>query len=313
MPTFYFSCGKLGHDDKHCTLVNEGQPLDRQYREWLRAGGVSKGINEEIKGLGSRIQEPLNSGDTGARSQSMAEDLDCSVQGRNGENQKLGGSNTIEDKEKKRMKRQEEGLEALAVSYQSRWDSSGKVEHVRHELLNNIGAREGHMQDREGLARELFKSNGEVVRGMGQTKKPNSEDHVVTSPLKTKTTDECRGNGEVVLGPNKENLEPRKGKLKEIENERPVQNREDSIVKNGVIFQAKANEKGKQIRGKGSLKKVARAKGKTSDEQTLALMKEIGTKRLRGKEVSEEENTRAQKRLCETCLSGLADSVIESV
>ena len=42
------------------------------------------------------------------------------------------------------------------------------------------------MQDREGLARELFKSNGEVVKEMGQTKKPNSEDHVVTSLLKTK-------------------------------------------------------------------------------------------------------------------------------
>ena len=95
--------------------------------------------------------------------------------------------------------------------------------HVRHEVLNNIGACEGQMQDREGLSRELFKSNGEVVRGMGQTKKPNSEDHVVTSPLKTKTTNECRGSGEVVLGPNKENLELGKGKLKKIENERPVQ------------------------------------------------------------------------------------------
>ena len=50
-----------------------------------------------------------------------------------------------------------------------------------------------------------------------------------------------------------------------------------------MIFQAKANEKGKQIMGKGSLKKVARAKGKTSDEQTLAQMKEIGIKRLREK------------------------------
>ena len=57
---------------------------------------------------------------------------------------------------------------------------------MRYELLNNIGACEGQMQDREGLARELFKSNGEVVRDMDQTKKPNSEDHVVTSPLKTK-------------------------------------------------------------------------------------------------------------------------------
>ena len=63
-----------------------------------------------------------------------------------------------------------------------------------------------------------------------------------------------------------------------------------------MIFQTKGNEKGKQ-----------------SDEQTLAQMKEIGTKRLRGKEVSKEEKTRAQKRFCETVLLGLADFVIESV
>ena len=67
LPTFCFSCGKLGHDDKHCTMVSEGYPLDWQYGEWLRAGGVSKGINEEIKGLGSRIQEPLSGGGTSAR------------------------------------------------------------------------------------------------------------------------------------------------------------------------------------------------------------------------------------------------------
>ena len=53
--------------------------MDRQYGEWLRAGGVSKGINEEIKSLGSRIQEPLSGGDTGARSQFTEEDLDCFV------------------------------------------------------------------------------------------------------------------------------------------------------------------------------------------------------------------------------------------
>ena len=100
----------------------------------------------------------------------------------------------------------------------------------------------------------------------------------------------------MVLSLNKEKLEPGKGKLKKIENERPLQNRKASTVKDGVIFQAKANEKGKQ-----------------SNEQTLAQMKEIGTKRLRGKEVSNEENTRAQKCFCETVFSGLADSVIEPV
>ncbi|KAK9994150.1 hypothetical protein SO802_023853 [Lithocarpus litseifolius] len=29
LPTFCFTCGKLGHDDKHCIMVSEGQPLDR--------------------------------------------------------------------------------------------------------------------------------------------------------------------------------------------------------------------------------------------------------------------------------------------
>ena len=106
-------------------MVSEGQPLDWQYEEWLRAGGVSKGINEEIKGLGSRIQEPLSGGDTGARSQSTEEDLDYFIQGRNGENQKLGGSSTIDDKEKTRMKRQEGGGQKQVIrvdgTAQERW------------------------------------------------------------------------------------------------------------------------------------------------------------------------------------------------
>ena len=86
-----------------------------------------------------------------------------------------------------------------------------------------------------------------------------------------------------------------------------------STVKDGVLFQAKANEKGKQILGKGSLKKVAFAKGKASDDQTLAQMMEIGTKRLRGKEASKEKNIWAQKSFCETVKSGLTDSILEPV
>nr|POE96220.1 hypothetical protein CFP56_65299 [Quercus suber] len=40
-------------------------------------------------------------------------------------------------------------------------------------------------------------------------------------------------------------------------------------------------------------------------------MMEIGTKRLRGKEVLEEEDTWAQKHFCETVHSGLAGSALE--
>ena len=85
---------------------------------------------------------------------------------------------------------------------------------------------------------------------------------------------------------------------------------EKETVKASMIFQAKAKEKGKQILGKGSLKKIARAKGRTNDEQTLAQLKVMGIKHLRGKEISEDEDTRAKKRSCETVSSDFADSVL---
>nr|POE71501.1 hypothetical protein CFP56_34311 [Quercus suber] len=97
------------------------------------------------------------------------------------------------------------------------------------------------------------------------------------------------------------------------ENDSPLKKCASSAVQVGVIFQAKTNEKGKQILGKGNLKKVAQAKGKASDDQTLAQLMEIGTKRLRGKEASEEENNRAHKRFCKTINSGLVVSVLEPV
>ena len=64
------------------------------------------------------------------------------------------------------------------------------------------------------------------------------------------------------------------------EKDNPIKNREARTDKDGAIFQAKANEKGKQIMGKGNLKKVAHVKGKTNNEQTLTQMMEIGTKCL---------------------------------
>ena len=84
---------------------------------------------------------------------------------------------------------------------------------------------------------------------------------------------------------------------------------EKETVKAGMIFQAKAKEKGKQILGKGSLKKIARAKGRTNDEQTLAQLKVIGIKRLRGKETLKDEDTRAKKCSCEIVPSDFADFV----
>ena len=97
------------------------------------------------------------------------------------------------------------------------------------------------------------------------------------------------------------------------EKDNPMKKNATIAVQASVIFQAKANEKGKQILGKGSLKKVARAKGKVSDDQTLAQMLKIGAKRLRANEASKEENNQAPKRLCESVKSCLVDSIFETV
>ena len=77
----------------------------------------------------------------------------------------------------------------------------------------------------------------------------------------------------------------------------------------GVIFQAKAQGKEKQMLGKGNLKKVARAKGKASEDQTLMQLLKSGAKRRRVTEASEEENIRAPKHLCVPVNLGPANDV----
>ena len=139
LPTFCYDCGKLGHDGKHCSKVCESQLQDRQYGEWLRAGNVAKGISEEIRGGGRRSKETLSSGDSGMRSQSLAEDVDISDQSGLGF-QKFGGTCNFENREVMMKERHDGGSEAHAASYQSRWDSS---ENVEFELRSNTEARDG--------------------------------------------------------------------------------------------------------------------------------------------------------------------------
>ena len=49
LPTFCFSYGKIGHDEKHCRVVTKKQSMEKKYGEWLRAGSVSKGSNEGFR------------------------------------------------------------------------------------------------------------------------------------------------------------------------------------------------------------------------------------------------------------------------
>ena len=42
LPTVYFICGKLGHDNKHCPISDVWQSAGHQYGDWLRAGWTAK-------------------------------------------------------------------------------------------------------------------------------------------------------------------------------------------------------------------------------------------------------------------------------
>jgi len=56
LPTFFFLCGMLGHDDKHCQISTDQQGTLKQYGEWLRANGNFKGGNVRQKTFSSSNQ-----------------------------------------------------------------------------------------------------------------------------------------------------------------------------------------------------------------------------------------------------------------
>ena len=89
LPTFCFSCGKLGHDEKHCGVVAEKQSMEKQYGDWLRAGSTSKGPNEGLRDSGKsrhglRTDSFRGSG-SGGHGSNMGDDLGKTVQSMVGE------------------------------------------------------------------------------------------------------------------------------------------------------------------------------------------------------------------------------------
>ena len=49
LPTFCYRCGILGHDEKYCQVSSLEQLSEKQYGEWLKAGGVIKVGGEKEK------------------------------------------------------------------------------------------------------------------------------------------------------------------------------------------------------------------------------------------------------------------------
>ena len=99
LPTFRFTCGKIGHDEKHCGMMIEKQPLEWQNGEWMRAGGTSKGTNEGSRALGSNSHEPKSGGESGKKPQATVGELVVSVQSENEGSGSRGRKDNLEERE----------------------------------------------------------------------------------------------------------------------------------------------------------------------------------------------------------------------
>ena len=107
LPTFCFICGKLGHDDKHCTQNLEEQPINQQYGDWIRAGGQGKGNVGKAKSTSSRSHESMEEEVTeqrfrmepknrGKNAQTVNDGNEAGTESQNLENMNAEMSGTIE-------------------------------------------------------------------------------------------------------------------------------------------------------------------------------------------------------------------------
>lgn len=99
LPTFCFTCGKIGHDEKHCGMVFEEQPLERQYGEWLRAGNISKGTNNGSRAAESSSHEPKSGGEPGRKYQTTVGEVVLSIESEYVGSGNLGGKVNLEGRE----------------------------------------------------------------------------------------------------------------------------------------------------------------------------------------------------------------------
>lgn len=198
--TFCFICGKIGHDEKHCGTKIERQPLERQYGEWMSAGGSPKGTNEGSKATGSSSHEQKSGGESGKKSYATVGELVASVQDDNGGSGSLGGQDSLDERENFEKRRHDVKSDVCAVSYQSGWDN---LKAEKHELSRNKGSGSSQKVTRGGLVKELFKSNEDELSLMGQSIKPNIGEQEVTNPLKPKLNKENEESGAMLVGPSK--------------------------------------------------------------------------------------------------------------
>ena len=284
LPIVCFIYGKLGHDKKHCPTAGDWQTACHQYGDWLRVRWIAKTAAKEKNP--SKEMSRMNSGELVA--QQMTEPATGSASACLEASSPVGGKRSMEKSD----------TWGIDDSTCADGQLAGDVQAFRGPTEQLMSAAIGQMKC-VALGQDLG-----ALGSCDQLRQVFSTEYIDSFSHGPKSLASQSPKGSFVQG-----SPSTKASLETNEKDNPVMKNLANAVQVGVIFQAKAHGKGKQIWGKGNLKKVARAKGKVSDDQTLTQMLKFGAKHLRVTKASKEENNRAPKRLCEPINLGLADAV----
>nr|POF23244.1 uncharacterized protein CFP56_27919 [Quercus suber] len=178
----------------HITNAKEGQQINQQYGEWIRAGGQGKGSADKARSMSSRSLESMVEEGAELRSGRVPKNRDTSVQTVSGRNEARNEART-RDQDLENMNT--EMSNTIERTVQDGWDNMEKVEKVLAHVKEICDKQKGTKPD---LVKELFKSNEEGCSLAGLPQKPNSESYGEKSPTiqKSGTTEEIKNKAQVL-------------------------------------------------------------------------------------------------------------------
>nr|POE45541.1 hypothetical protein CFP56_59419 [Quercus suber] len=123
LPSVCYVCGRIGHDDRHCLQTTEGQEIEYQYGEWLRANGNYNGSHEKIKTR--KNESALSNGESErTRSQPLMMMIKDVTATSSGEAQKSGGNQGTGKVEDWGAQGGDGGSGCQVACHPVRWDNS---------------------------------------------------------------------------------------------------------------------------------------------------------------------------------------------
>ena len=316
LPTFCFRCGILGHDEKHCQANSLELCSDKQYGEWMKAGGALRvGSKKEklkehpVADKGSSVPRVFNGRDGG---ESMVGSSRCNpeqVVGR-GVGEEYGSEMMVE------AAPLTTGKSSVMSSHGEQGMQVSGMERVPEASVSELegAARERLNETRNSLVRNEWY---ETVAGQQAASKdfgPGLDENEEMSPSRMNVAEglsERIKDGPVLCEEGKIIPSRKTGNmglsgeirgvlaLKEADGFEPV--RQEGGKGSSSVEQTQPFRPNRVIKQgvKGKMKKIAREKGKFQEVVQSEQNQEVCKKRKLHDEIFSNSDNNVQKRLCE--------------